>query len=502
VSAITPAASVLLARGRGSGEVFVVGRSPGLRFMGGFHAFPGGKVHRSDAAPAWPAGVTPDRVAAVRELFEETGVLLARRPDGTFPLAGEELDSGRRELLAEQVRFDELLCRWGLQVRADDLVGAGHLVTPPFAPVRFDTTFFVAFLPPGQQPEVWAGELTDGRWSTAAAALDEWAGGRLALSPPTVSILEAIRGEAVEKLPERLGPALADADAGRLPVIWFSPAVQLIPLRSEVLPPATHTNAWLVGTGPVYLIDPGAVEAAEQEVLFAALDAQAAAGRPLSAVVLTHHHPDHAGAASACANRYGVPVRAHPLTARALRDTVAVRGDLRDGDRLDLGLCPDGSGRWQLEALYTPGHAPGHLAFWEPRYGLLFPGDLASTLSSVLIAPPEGDLALYLDSVARLRELPARLLLPAHGPVSARPAFVLDETLAHRRDRERQLLDALASGPRTPAELAQEVYRGLPEALLQYARLQTLAGLYKLRHEGRAACTTLPDGETWRRSDR
>jgi glyoxylase-like metal-dependent hydrolase (beta-lactamase superfamily II)/8-oxo-dGTP pyrophosphatase MutT (NUDIX family) len=494
VSTITPAASVLLAGGPGSGEVFLVGRSPALRFMGGFHAFPGGKVGRADAALAAAPGLTPHHVAAVRELFEETGVLLARRPDGSFPAAGESLAAARRELLGETIGFDAILGRLGLRLRRGDLAPAGHLVTPPFAPVRFDTAFFVATLPPGQGADIWEGELTDGRWASAAAALHEWTAGRLVLSPPTVSILEALRGRAVEELPARLRPVLEALDAGRMPVIWFSPAVQLVPLRSEVLAPASHTNGWLVGTGPVMLIDPGAHEPAEQEVLFGILDEQAAAGRPLSAVVLTHHHPDHVAAASACARRYGAPIRAHPLTARALAGKLAAAGDLRDGDRIDLGACPDGSGRWHVEAVHTPGHAPGHLAFWEPRYGLLFAGDMVSTLSSVVIAPPEGDLATYLRSLRQLRELPARLLLPAHGPVSARPRFVLDEALAHRREREGQLLEALAGGSRTVEELAELIYRGLPAQFMRFARLQVLAGLFKLRGEGRAAPA---GGDAW-----
>src|SRR5260370_20868704 len=90
-------------------------------------------------------------------------------------------------------------------------------------------------------------------------------------------------------------------------------------------------------------------------------------------------------------------------------------GVIGEADRLDWGSAPDGSGPWHLEALYPPGLAPGHLAFYEPHYQLLFAGDLISTLSSVVIAPPDGELALYLASLRRLLALPARLLLPPHG---------------------------------------------------------------------------------------
>jgi glyoxylase-like metal-dependent hydrolase (beta-lactamase superfamily II)/8-oxo-dGTP pyrophosphatase MutT (NUDIX family) len=487
VSAIPQAASVLLARQRGSQEVFVVARAPALRFLGGFLAFPGGKVHASDhelaksfANASGSGSLTGQHVAAVRELFEEIGVLLARDATGAFPTA-EALVPLRRELMAEQITFNDLLVQHRLHLRPEDLTFAGALVTPPFSPFRFDTAFFVATLPPGQTAEVWPGELTAGAWHTAASALAQWNAGDNLLSPPTVALLQAIQGRPVEELPEHLRPLLDELAAGAIHPIWFSPGVQMIPLFTEGLPPSTHTNAYLVGSDPAYLIDPGASDPAEQERLFALL-----AGRRLRGVVLTHHHPDHIGAAAVCAQRYRVPILAHPLTAQALRGRIEVQQFLGDGDRLDLGTAPDGKDDWHLQAIHTPGHASGHLSFWEPRYRLLFVGDMISMLSSVIIPPPpEGDLAVYLESLRRLQTYPARLLLPGHGSPSARPAFVLEQALAHRREREEQLLQALQAGPRTVAELALEMYRGLPPELMRFAEMQIRAGLHKLQREGR-----------------
>jgi glyoxylase-like metal-dependent hydrolase (beta-lactamase superfamily II)/8-oxo-dGTP pyrophosphatase MutT (NUDIX family) len=501
VTDITEAASVLLARGPGSAEVLAVRRAQALRFFGGFIAFPGGKVHADDpptAARSLAAAgeaVSPldvRRVAAARELFEETGVLLARRPDGSFPTA--DLDPLRRDLVEGRLPFAEVLRRLGVALRREDFTFAGTLVTPPFTLLRFDTAFFVAELPPGQHAEVWPGELDEVRWTTAAALLDEWTRGACLVSPPTVTMLEAVRDRPVAEVPARLAPLLRELDGGAVPPIFFAPAVQMVPLRTIALPPTTHTNAYLVGTGPRYLIDPGPADADEQQRLFALVDAERAAGRGLTAVVLTHHHPDHIGAAAATAGRYGVPVWAHPWTARALAGRVAVGRELHEGDHLDLGGAPDGGGRWHLEALHTPGHAPGHLAFYEPRYRLLLAGDMVSMLSSIVIAPPDGDLAVYLESLRRLQTLDCRLLLPSHGSASARPAETLTEALAHRAKREAQLLAALAPGPRTVAELVSELYQGLPEGLTRFAELQVLGGLQKLQHEGRVEST----GKDWR----
>jgi glyoxylase-like metal-dependent hydrolase (beta-lactamase superfamily II) len=314
------------------------------------------------------------------------------------------------------------------------------------------------------------------------------------VSPPTVSLLEAVRGHPVEKLPERVRPLLDALAAGAIHPIWFTPGVRMIPLDSQGLPPSTHTNAYLAGTGPRYLIDPGPSDAAEQARLFDVLDEEIRDRGRLTAVVLTHDHPDHIGAASACARRYGVPVLAHALTARLLAGKVAIDRELSDGDRLDLGPAPHGGGPWHLEAIFTPGHAPGHLAFHEPSYGLLFVGDMVSTLSSVVIAPPQGDLAVYLDSLRRLQTYPSRLLLPAHGSPTARVAFTLAECVNHRTQREAELLQALQAGPRRVPDLAVEMYRGLPAKLMRFAELQIQAGLLKLEREGKAAAT----GQEWR----
>jgi glyoxylase-like metal-dependent hydrolase (beta-lactamase superfamily II)/8-oxo-dGTP pyrophosphatase MutT (NUDIX family) len=485
VSTITEAASVLLAAGPSGHEVYLVARAATLRFMGGFVAFPGGKVHASDADLAEPArGLTHHHVGAVRELFEETGVLLARRADGQFPEAGDTLAALRRQLLDEQIAFADLLRAQELHLEPGDLTPAGHLVTPSFAPVRFDTAFYVADLPRRQRAEVWPGELTEGRWASAAAALDAWRRGEWFLSPPTVSILEVIRDRPVAELPAGLAPVLAQLVDGRLPPIWWAPGVLMAPLDCHGLPPTTHTNAFLVGTGPRCLLDPGAVDVGEQDRLFRVIDD---AGAGVDLVVLTHHHPDHIGAALACARRFGAPILAHPRTAELLDGKVPIDRALDDGDRLALGEL-------SLTALFTPGHAPGHLAFHEPERGLLFAGDLVSTLSSVIITPGDGDLALYLESLERVRSLSARMLLPAHGPASTRPAHVLGEALLHRREREEQLVAALAGGARSIKELAEEVYRGLPARSMRLAELQIEAGLIKLQREGKAARV---DADRW-----
>lgn len=497
-----PAASILLAHSADSHEIFVVRRSPHLKFFGGFLAFPGGKTSPADVdipvrlarsdVPLSPT-LAKRLIAGARELFEETGVLLARRPDGSFPPSSAELASYRRDLSLQKITFARILIRERLHIREADFQSIGNVITPPFAPMRFDTSFFLSCQPPDQQAEIWPGELDQGFWSTPAEVLAAWTRGDCLVSPPSVVILQAIQDRPIMEAPGRLQNLFRFHSSDDIPPIYFAPEVRLIPLHTQALPPTSYTNSFLVGREKSYLIDPGCADPAEQRRLFRFVDAFVNDGGRLEAVVLTHHHIDHVAAAGACAQRYQVPILAHPATAKVLKGAVEVTGVIEGGDRLDLGIGPDGRGPWHLEAIHTPGHASGHLAFYEPHFRLLFAGDMVSTISSVVIAPPDGDLSIYLQSLRRLRSLDCRLLLPGHGGVSSSPQKTIDKCIAHRVQREEQLLAALSSGPRNMNDLLVEVYKGVPEPMIKFARLQLLAGLQKLEREGKA----IANGDDW-----
>ena len=473
-----PAAAVILWREGPEGrEVFWVRRGDGLRFAGGFHAFPGGRVDEEDSRVpvAGLAGEEAAHVAgACRELFEEAGVLLAR---GAEKLPPAVRDEARHALLEERISFADLLFREALAIDPSLLSPAGRWVTPEPFPVRFDARFYLARLPAGQEASVWPGELSGGEFVSTGRALASWARGDALLHPPNWWGISAVDRAAP---PEALA-LLRDPPADLL--IEFQGGVVLAALRTPTLLPATHTNCWMLDLEPgggVAVVDPGSPEPAEQARLDRILSIMAAEGRPAREVWLTHHHVDHVGGLAPLAAR-GLPVRAHTETARRLAGGASFL-PVEDGELLH--------GRWR--ALFTPGHAPGHLCFLDERSGALVAGDMVSTLSTVVIDPPEGDMGLYVSSLERLRGLPARTLYPAHGSPAPSAAAKLDEYLEHRRLRTAKVEAALTPGG-TLSDVTRAAYDDTPPFLLPVAERSCLAALLWLENLGRAH----PSGGTW-----
>lgn len=476
------AAAVLLFRGSApDSEVYLVDRARELRFLGGYSAFPGGVVDPGETAAE----------AAVRELFEETGVL-----PSSGPWLGEvERRELRRALLSGKTEA------WRDQagdVPEVPLQPICRVVTPPFAPVRYDTQFFACELPQHEQPEVWPGELSAGRFLAPAAALLRWRAGELALAPPVLLLLELLAEHGRDGFAAPAAALAATYDNGTLPRMRFSPGVVMASLRTPTLPPATTTNSYLVGGATFYAIDPAPPDADEQERLFALVEGEIRLGGRLGAVLLTHHHPDHVGAAASLARRFGVAIRAHARTLERLPSDWPLGAPLAEGDALELGAAPDGRADWKLRALFTPGHAQGHLAFVESRYGALFAGDLVSTVSTIVIDPPEGHMATYLASLARVRDLAIGTLYPAHGPPALFGRSAVERLLRHRAEREAKLAAALAAGATTEAELLPRVYDDVDARILPIAARSLVAGLEKLAEEGRAVRA----GSAWRASAR
>ncbi|HUQ33588.1 MAG TPA: MBL fold metallo-hydrolase, partial [Pyrinomonadaceae bacterium] len=395
------AAAVILLRAgtdRANPEVFWVRRSERMAFLGGFHAFPGGQREQTDAET--PVLNCPDPEAAAmiacaaRELFEELNVLVAR--------GAETLTKGQRASLLDdlesgRVTFPSLLAHYGLHLDAKDFTFSGRWVTPPFSPRRFDTWFFLVNCPAKQEPFVTGdAELDAGEWITAREAVARWERSEIITAPPVLHGLKTLAGGLTDDLTNRF---LSVPQAKGEPVrrIEFRPGFICFPVRTPTKPPATHTNCYIVGSTEVVIIDPASPYEEEQQALAACVDDILKEGRKIREIIVTHLHPDHVGGVEALVKHLGgrVSVAAHRLTAEALAPSIRVDRSIEDEEMIEL----EGEPHLSLRALHTPGHARGHLCFYEEKTGALVTGDNIVGLGSVLINPPEGNMRDYLRSL-------------------------------------------------------------------------------------------------------
>lgn len=252
--------------------------------------------------------------------------------------------------------------------------------------------------------------------------------------------------------------------------------MRLIPVRAHNAGPFTGdgNTTWLIAGRTPVLIDAGPGDGRHADDVVAAL-----AGARLSRVLVTHAHGDHAGGAAALAARMpDVRFAKMPWPGHDERYPVPWER-LEDNDIVEAG---DG----ELVAIHTAGHAPDHLCFWHRESGTVFCGDLAVAGTTVVIpASAGGDLGAYLASLERVLALSPSRLMPAHGPVIDDPGPLLLRYLAHRREREEQVLAALGSGDTTAEAIVARVYQGLSPDLVDMARESVTAHLLKLRREGR-----------------
>ncbi|HET9887081.1 MAG TPA: MBL fold metallo-hydrolase, partial [bacterium] len=317
--------------------------------------------------------------------------------------------------------------------------------------------------------------------TSPAKLLQRWHMLAIRVAPPLLPIFKELakvkEDETLDEIARRV-EQINSAMEEDGPRIEFVPDVLMIPVKTSTLPPATHTNCYLLGKREIIVLDPGCSTAAELARLSRHVKRRIAEGTTVHSICLTHHHEDHAGGAELLAQEFGVPVIAHEETLKRLAKPTLPSQPLKDREMIEL------SGGERVRALHTPGHAAGHLAYYEEMQRSLFAGDLVSGISTIVIDPLPGSLDRYLKSLERIRELDAHTVFPGHGPPMIDPRRSIQEVLDHRAGREAKILDAVREGALHLEEIVRRAYADTPEADPRLAQLQSQAHLERLEAQG------------------
>ena len=533
------AATVLLLRDTTQGiEVLMTRRSMTASFAPGAYVFPGGGIDALDAAAHSQSTRRASQsdlhltqaIAAMRESFEELGVLLAKHADGSHVNTADIAALDRKAPFAAQCQAR------GLTLAGRDVFVLAHWITDRDLPRRFDVPFLVARMPDGQEPVADEAEQFEPEWIRPADALSRHAAGKFFIIFPTIRTLERLQHYAMVD-------AVLNACASEKP-LWIScpragflqgeisrymahespygeleltspdgqivhtldwqtnTPVKLLKNVMRLTAPnpgvmtGPGTNSYLVGdsTSGYIAIDPGPADADHIQRLYNA------AGGDIRLIVCTHSHPDHSPGArplqalcEAAGRRVVIAGLPSAPTARAdsafTPDQVLSNNELFAPDfiGLEADLMPEnGQNRHTLKVLYTPGHAANHLCLVLIEDGLLFSGDHILNGSTTVINPPDGNMNTYLDSLDLLSnacdEHSIDFILPAHGYAIGQAKTAIAQLKAHRLKREAKIIAVMKVMPDgTLDDWVPLAYDDVDERIWPVAKRSLLAHVERIK---------------------
>ena len=433
------------------GEIFVVRRARDLAAFPGYTAFPGGKVDASDSD--------------------------ARLEGGSFAEHPPRLIRALARELQEELGFNFLQAYRQRQVKS--IQGLGQATTPAFAPLRFRTWFFLIRLTQRPSFKLDTREAEAGEWASAKQLVNSYQQGQRLMVPPTLEVLKKLAATPNARSVQSLE---FEFDADReIPCVESLYGLKIFLVRSNTLPPAAHTNCFLFGDAgaPQVLVDPSPCNDAEYQRLLDSV-------RPLrpDLIFLTHHHHDHRERADRLARELGIPM----MMSADTRTRIAKRQSADFFKGIELQLAEDGTeiSRWlgkPVTALAVPGHDQGQLALLPECRSWCIVGDLIQGIGTVVIAPPEGDMAAYFESLRKVIKLDPAVVIPSHGPALG-SSYRIQTALQHREQREADVRQAWIEGC-TETEMLQRLYADIDPRLLPLARININGHLKKLKDEGR-----------------
>ncbi|HXH74460.1 MAG TPA: MBL fold metallo-hydrolase [Bacteriovoracaceae bacterium] len=447
MSKIIDAVSIVLTCGD---EIFAIQRQNFLKAFPGYWAFPGGKVEIEDESfvlnhPLLKGIDARLFGAVVREGREELGIDI-----------GEEIQAGR----VEEVNY------------------LGLAVTPDFNPYRFATYFFKIHFKEKVPFVVDRNEAKHAYWTSSAKLLQTYDEGRLLAVPPVIKVIETLGKDPLVKQIKDLN---FDYDSSKyVPYIESLKSVRQIMPLSHTLPPATRTNAFLIGDGPSpkILIDPSPKDDIEYEKFKNTLNLFG-----VDKIMLTHHHPDHHERSVKLAREFKVPMLMSEYTKnRLMQENQSYFDDIevsliKEGDTITKWLGQD------LIVFEVPGHDEGQLAVAPADSSWFLAGDLFQGVGTVVIGGEEGDMSKYFATLEKVILMNPKVVFPSHG-IGLGGVAIIERTLEHRRVRENQIL-VLHSEGKTEKEMLKIIYAEVPKVLWPYALMNIEKHMIKLKQEGK-----------------
>lgn len=445
MSKIVDAVSIVITCGP---EIFFIQRQYHLKAFPGYVAFPGGKVESGDESlfveHPLIAGIDPKLFGAIiREGKEELGI-----------------DLGLETLNGNVENIDYI----------------GLAVTPDFNPFRFATHFFKFNMKTKYPFVVDKNEAHLAKWMSAAYLLELYANGLILAVPPVIKIIENLgRNPHIKTIPDL---NFSYDKENHVPYIESLKSVrQLMPL-SNTLPPATRTNAFLIGDdGPKILLDPSPKDDEEYRKLKNTIQLFG-----LDKILLTHHHPDHHERSNTLARDLKVPMLMSSDTHARL-----TKKDSGYFDGISIEFVKEGDvvTKWlgrNVVVYEVPGHDEGQVALASEDMSWFIAGDLFQGVGTVVIGDEEGDMAKYFKTLSKVIAMKPKVVFPSHG-IGLGGTLILENTLEHRRLRESQVLKFHHEGL-SEDQMLEKIYAQVDPRLWPYARKNILKHLEKLKIEG------------------
>ena len=475
-----PSASLIISRNNsGKEEILLCHRVSEVPAFPDFWAFPGGGVSRVDRQvaeenPDWLSH-TEDPVSTItllRELVEEVG--FAPDGEGSLELVDENIQNS---ICEDKNAWSSFVKQNLLKIENFNSQIVAERTMPPLAPVRFTNTFHHLSIGDSKiEPRFPRGlsEFDEYKWWQPEELLNCWLKHEVRLPPPQVTLTRDIvraintRGNLISAF-ERL----SENPSKGYHILEFAPGVECLPLPTQTLPPATHTNCYVLGVsgGERIIVDPAAKSKDALDILRNKVREIESTGSEIIATIFTHKHPDHIGDLENISKIYQAPIWTSKETFKIIPKCESDR-ILKEGD--DFKLTGKGeSVSWSI--IETHGHCPGHICLVGDA-GIIS-GDNVTVIGTILVPSSDGDMNQYLEGLERIKNLNPPLLFPGHGPFSANPQRLLNRYITHINERHMLVYNAVKNNNKELESIAKKSYEDTPDAHPALLIDQTLSHL-------------------------